>query len=499
MRATLLLVLGAVLVWFVWHSLDSRTANAGDERGGGTPGVLLPPEADEPSAELAGTANQPAGTSAQPAGTFVPADSTPKAGAVGQPAAREGGARHGEPSSDSTTTRSDAPAATSTPVVADTKGAEGVAGVGAGSTRAAAIPVPGAVDKGTASSSELELARRLVSDPTTFLQRLGESSTPTGARRLFATGIGKALGGAESEARSILESLASESEVKSGERECIVRLLDRGSVHVSSASFVAESPLVRAAYLVAQSRNAEKLAAESKHRDAAAEYSEILLGYVAAPWSSDPEVLRRWTRALEESQRRHRWSRSGEWPSITVEVKEGDSLIAIRKRVVDERKDVLLCTGQIVQANELHGTTLKPGQKLRIPLDRARMLVDLDSHWAFYLLGDEVVAAWEVGVGKVGNETQVGTFVVGEKKEEPMWFRPGQAPVPYGDPANPLGTRWIAWMTPDGVATGLGFHGTSEPESIGKDLSQGCIRMRNADVERLFEVLPKGAEIRVQP
>lgn len=495
MRATLLLVLGAVLVWFVWHSLDSRTANAGDERGGGTPGVLLPPEADEPSAELAGTATPLAGASAPPAGTFVPADSTPKAGAVNQPAARDAEARPGEPSSAPAAARVDAPAATSTPAVAEPKAAEGKSG----SARATAIPVPGAVDKGASPTSELELARRLVSDPMTFLQRLGESSTPTGARRLLATGIGKALVGAESEARSILESLASESEVKSGERECIVRLLDRGSVHVSTASFVAESPLVRAAYLVAQSRIAEKLAAESRHRDAAAEYSEILLGYVAAPWSSDPEVLRRWTRALEESQRRHRWSRSGEWPSITVEVKEGDSLIAIRKRVVDERKDVLLCTGQIVQANELHGTTLKPGQKLRIPLDRARMLVDLDSHWAFYLLGDEVAAAWEVGVGKVGNETQVGTFVVGEKKEEPMWFRPGQAPVPYGDPANPLGTRWIAWMTPDGVATGLGFHGTSEPESIGKDLSQGCIRMRNADVERLFEVLPKGAEIRVQP
>jgi hypothetical protein len=72
------------------------------------------------------------------------------------------------------------------------------------------------------------------------------------------------------------------------------------------------------------------------------------------------------------------------------------------------------------------------------------MLVDLDAHWAFYILGDEVAAAWEVGVGHEETATRPGRYRVGkERKEQPMWFRPGHDPVPYGDPQNPLGTRWI--------------------------------------------------------
>src|SRR5260221_14564735 len=48
------------------------------------------------------------------------------------------------------------------------------------------------------------------------------------------------------------------------------------------------------------------------------------------------------------------------------------------------------------------------------------------------------------------------------------WFRAGQPPVPAGDPRNPLGTRWVAWLTADGEKTHLGFHGTRDPDSIGQ-------------------------------
>ena len=80
-----------------------------------------------------------------------------------------------------------------------------------------------------------------------------------------------------------------------------------------------------------------------------------------------------------------------------------------------------------------------------------------------------------------------------------MWFRPGEAPVPFGDPQNPLGTRWIAWFSPDGKKTSLGFHGTNEPESMGKMVSEGCVRMRNNDVEVLFEVVPRDSTVIVRP
>ena len=39
---------------------------------------------------------------------------------------------------------------------------------------------------------------------------------------------------------------------------------------------------------------------------------------------------------------------------------------------------------------------------------------------------------------------------------------------------------------------GYGIHGTDQPDSIGHALSTGCIRLRNDDVERLFERVRAG-------
>jgi lipoprotein-anchoring transpeptidase ErfK/SrfK len=79
-----------------------------------------------------------------------------------------------------------------------------------------------------------------------------------------------------------------------------------------------------------------------------------------------------------------------------------------------------------------------------------------------------------------------------------MWAPVGREPVPFGDPENPLGTRWLEWRL-DGERTSLGFHGTNDAASVGRRVSEGCIRLRNPDVERLYEILPLGAEVRVQP
>ena len=76
-------------------------------------------------------------------------------------------------------------------------------------------------------------------------------------------------------------------------------------------------------------------------------------------------------------------------------------------------------------------------------------------------------------------------------------MRTGQEMIPFGDPRNPLGTRWIGWFE-DGLRTSYGFHGTQEPESVGNASSDGCVRFHNADVEVLFEILPEGASVVVR-
>jgi lipoprotein-anchoring transpeptidase ErfK/SrfK len=62
---------------------------------------------------------------------------------------------------------------------------------------------------------------------------------------------------------------------------------------------------------------------------------------------------------------------------------------------------------------------------------------------------------------------------------------------------NPLGTRWIPI---EGAGKDYGIHGTWEPDSIGKESSKGCIRMRNEDVQWLFDLIVAGeSKITIKP
>lgn len=241
-------------------------------------------------------------------------------------------------------------------------------------------------------------------------------------------------------------------------------------------------------------RDATEAATAGRWRDSARLLSELLLTEIDAPWAADPASLARWSDALEDAQSSHRWSPEGSWPSTEVRVQPGDTLVAIRKQLVAENPKLQVCTGMIERSNKL-GRYLREGQLLRIPTDRVRTLIDLSARWLFYLHADEVVAAYPVATGRVGMETTPGRYTVGVKTPEPPWFPPGKPMVPYGDPANRLGTRWIGLEG----SKGLGIHGTWEPETLGTMASDGCIRLHNDKVEELFEVVPRGSEVVIRP
>jgi hypothetical protein len=248
---------------------------------------------------------------------------------------------------------------------------------------------------------------------------------------------------------------------------------------------------------LAEQRASELLQAGA-YAEAAGVLSRLMLAHVDAG-RDDRAALARWAALLAEAQTHHRWNPKGAWPAIEVTVQSGDSLIAIRKRTLEGRPGLLLCTGEIVRANRLASSTaIRPGASLRLPTQTPSMRVDLSAMWAFYCFGDEIAAAFEVGVGREGSETRPGVYTIGTKQENPMWSPVGREPVAFDDPQNPLGTRWLAWNL-EGRGTSLGFHGTNDPSSVGQRVSEGCIRMRNAEVEQLFEILPMGAEVRVQP
>ncbi len=96
------------------------------------------------------------------------------------------------------------------------------------------------------------------------------------------------------------------------------------------------------------------------------------------------------------------------------------------------------------------------------------------------------------------NRTPEGKFIVQTKQVDPSWTAPGKN-VAFGDPTNPLGTRWMGLKETclNSQNTGYGIHGTKDPKSIGTSASNGCIRMHNSEVEELFDIIPYGVPVEI--
>jgi hypothetical protein len=63
-----------------------------------------------------------------------------------------------------------------------------------------------------------------------------------------------------------------------------------------------------------------------------------------------------------------------------------------------------------------------------------------------------------------------------------------------GGPGNPLGARAMYIG-----GTEYRIHGTNDPSTIGKNVSSGCIRLTNEDVEDLYSRVQVGAKVIVLP
>ncbi|MHC0036005.1 L,D-transpeptidase [Pseudoneobacillus sp. C159] len=97
-----------------------------------------------------------------------------------------------------------------------------------------------------------------------------------------------------------------------------------------------------------------------------------------------------------------------------------------------------------------------------------------------------------VATGATEDLTPEGTFTITVKAKDPYYRKKD---IPGGAPDNPLGTRWIGFDAENTDGRIFGLHGTNQPESIGKNVSQGCIRLQNEAIESLFDYIPIGTKI----
>ena len=106
--------------------------------------------------------------------------------------------------------------------------------------------------------------------------------------------------------------------------------------------------------------------------------------------------------------------------------------------------------------------------------------------------GDVRLRLYPVGLGKVSTPTPFGYYKILTKEIDPPWIDPSnpEYEVPSGSD-NPLGYRWMQFQG------NYGIHGTDRPDSIGFYVSNGCVRMREADVEDLFDIVEIGTPVEI--
>ena len=120
-----------------------------------------------------------------------------------------------------------------------------------------------------------------------------------------------------------------------------------------------------------------------------------------------------------------------------------------------------------------------------------RIVVSIPDRKLALIEDGEVVKIYDTAVGAPVSPSPTGVFTVVTRIPNPTWYHTGKVIGPGKN--NPLGTRWMGLSL-----KGYGIHGTNVPRSIGRAASHGCIRMRNEDVEELFELVSVGAVVELR-
>lgn len=130
-----------------------------------------------------------------------------------------------------------------------------------------------------------------------------------------------------------------------------------------------------------------------------------------------------------------------------------------------------------------------PASAVRLGSTDLSIRVDRSARRAVLRRGSRVLRRVPVAVGRPGNETPLGRFAVTDK------LRVEDPDSPYGCCAIALSghqTRLVpGWPGGDRLA----FHGTPQPETIGRPVSLGCMRARASDLRELMRRVPLGAPV----
>lgn len=196
--------------------------------------------------------------------------------------------------------------------------------------------------------------------------------------------------------------------------------------------------------------------------------------------------------------------------AFLVEAKESETLLDIAREYSVGYNEIVKANPDVDRWYPSEGTPVVIPTRYILPdTPRKGLILNLPEMRVYYYpkakKGEPPkVITYPVGIGRQDWETPRGKTYISEKKKNPTWTPPASiraehaakgeilpAVVPAG-PNNPLGTRALRLGLPSYL-----IHGTNKPYGVGMRVSHGCVRMRQEDVEALFDIVPRGETVRI--
>lgn len=190
---------------------------------------------------------------------------------------------------------------------------------------------------------------------------------------------------------------------------------------------------------------------------------------------------------------------------VKVNLSEGDlgkklkiSFLGEGKRPIQPSVAVKTSLGEI---QTIHIPLSEIVPRMPEPKDNPyKIVIDTARNRLYLFEQNNPIRTYLVGTGRFGLETPEGTYEVIEKVKDPSFLHPSGRVVEGGSPANPLGRYWLGlnkFGTYEGYEGQYGIHGTNRPDTVGHNVSHGCIRMRNEDIGWLYEHIPPGTPVEI--
>jgi len=180
---------------------------------------------------------------------------------------------------------------------------------------------------------------------------------------------------------------------------------------------------------------------------------------------------------------------------------DNDTMLDLARQFDDGYVDFMAANAGVNPWHPGHGKAITVPNFFILPdAPRTGIVINLAERRIYYFPpGGKTVETYPAGVGVQAGATPLGVTRVVLKEDGPVWRpppsiraeRPELPAAIYPGPDDPLGdyALRLGW-------TNYLIHGTNKPDSVGRNVSHGCLHIYPEDIERLFHEVPVGTQVR---